>query len=131
MDEDLIKFGVQFVYRKTVNFIKGKKKLLRESPDMIFDWAFEYLRDISPETVPVEANLDWKDALYFAAVNHKYTMVADILPTIYDEYLMKKDTGIQLTPEKENAFDFDIAIWWKERILIGREKNGEPKDFNF
>ena len=130
-DEDLIKFGEQFGDKKTANFIKDWWKWLKETPDPIFSWAFDYLRDVSPETVPIEANMDWKEGLYFAAVNHKYTMVADILPTIYDEYLMKKDTGILLTPEKKKAYDFDITIWWRERILIGREKNGEPRDFNF
>ncbi len=130
-DEDLIKFGEQFGDKKTVNFIKDWWKWLRETPDPVFSWAFEYLRDISPETVPVDAGADWKEALYFAAINHKNAMVADILPTIHEEYLMKKNSGIQLTQEKEESYSFDNSTWWKEHILIGREKNGEPRDFNF
>ena len=130
-EENLVKFGEQFGDKKTANFIKDWWKWLKETPDLVFNWAFEYLRDISPETVPIEANDDWKEALYFAVINHKYTMVADILPTIHEEYLMKKNTGIKLTKEKKDDYDFDHSEWWREHILIGREKKGEPRDFNF
>lgn len=130
-DEELIKFGSHFGDKKTVNFIKDQRKWLRETIDPIFSWAFRYLEDLNPEKVPIMAHEDWKEAIYFTAVHHKSKMVAEILPSIYEQYIMKKNLGITFYTEDKDISDSGLTKWWKETILKGREINGEPKDFNF
>ena len=131
MDEELIKFGAHFGDKKTVNFIKDQRKWLRETIDPIFSWAFRYLGDLNPEKVPIKAHEDWKEAVYFTAVHHKSKLVAEILPTVYEEYLLKKNLGSPLTTEEKENYSLSFNNWWKESILAGREINGEPRDFNF
>jgi hypothetical protein len=129
-DEELIRFGKHFGDKKTVNFITDRWNWVREKPDIIFTWAFEYLRDIAPEKVPIKANDDWKYGLYYAALKHRNEKISDILPSVHEEYLLKKAMGMLETSNKEDQ-DSDISEIFKKSILQGRELLGEPRDFNY
>jgi hypothetical protein len=128
-DKELIRFGEHFGDKKTINFIIDRWNWIKEKPDMIFSWAFEYLRDIAPEKVSIGASDDWKEALYFAAIGHRNENISDLLPSVYEEYLLKKEMGL-LHPEKEND-PSRLSVIWKEHILKGRELLGEPRDFDY
>jgi len=128
-DEELIRFGEHFGDKKTINFMIDRWNWVKEKPDLIFTWAFEYLRDIAPEKVSIEANDDWKEALYFAFIQHRNKNISDLLPSIHEEYLLKKGMGM-LTSEKEEHRS-GLSEIWKEHILKGREILGEPRDFNY
>ena len=129
-DDEMIRFGDQFGAKKIVRYIKDRKRWMIEKPDPIFSWAFDYLEIISPEVVPIESNQDWKEGLYYAAKAHQNQKVSDLLPSVYEEYLMMREMGILLST-KEKISDFDLSNVWKERILLGRKISGEPGDFNF
>lgn len=132
-DEQLIDFAKLCGDKKMVNFIKDRKIWMSERPDFIFDWAFQYLWDTSPEKVPIRANQDWKEAIYFAAADHKNNCIADILPTLHEEYLMKKAAGILMEKHDKKGPNVSktISEHWKNLILEGRKLMGEPEDFNF
>ena len=129
-DDEMIRFGDHFGDKKTVNYIKDRKRWMSEKPDMVFSWAFDYLSTVCPEVVPIESNHDWKEGLYYAAVMHQNQKVSDLLPSVHETYLMQKEIGI-LSPKKDKISDFDLSKMWKERILQGRKISGEPEDFNF
>ena len=63
------------------------------------------MSDVSPERVPIRANHDWKEAIYFAAADHKSNRIADILPTLHQEYLMKKGAGILMGEYDEDSMN--------------------------
>jgi len=128
-DEELIRFGEHFGDKKTINFIIDRWNWIKEKPDLIFSWAFEYLRDIAPEKVSIEANDDWKEALYFAAIRHRNEKISDLLPSVYEEYLLKKEMGI-LNSEEEDR-QSGLSEIWKKHILKGRALLGEPRDFDY
>lgn len=129
-DEELIRFGKHFGDKKTVNYITDRWNWIKEKPDLIFTWAFEYLRDIAPEKVPIKANDDWKEGLYFAALKHRNEKISDLLPSVHEEYLFKKGMGM-LEASKKEDHDSDISEIFKKSILQGRELLGEPRDFNY
>ncbi len=128
-DEELIRFGEHLGDKKTINFIMDRWNWIKEKPDLIFSWAFEYLRDIAPEKVSIEANEDWKEALYFAAIQHRNKSISDLLPSVYEEYLFKKEMGMLNSEEEDHQSN--LSEIWKEHILKGRELLGEPRDFDF
>lgn len=132
-DQQLIEFAELCDDKKMVNFIKDRKVWVSERPDFIFDWAYQYLCDVSPEKISIRANEDWKEAIYFAAADHKNDRIADILPTLHEEYLMKKAAGILMGKYNEDSQSVYsmISDRWKNLILEGRRLKGEPEDFNF
>ncbi|MEL6561049.1 MAG: hypothetical protein AAFQ94_22850 [Bacteroidota bacterium] len=132
-DDQLTEFAKLCDDRKMVNFIKDYKVWISERPDFVYDWAFEYLSDVSPERVPIRANHDWKEAIYFAAADHKSNRIADILPTLHQEYLIKKDAGILMGEYDKDSMSIYkmISDRWRNLILEGRKLKGEPEDFNF
>ncbi|NJN27687.1 MAG: hypothetical protein HC819_17825 [Cyclobacteriaceae bacterium] len=128
-DEELIRFGNHFGDKKAVNFIIDRLNWIKEKPDLIFTWAFEYLRDIAPEMVPIEAHEDWKKGMYFAAIKHRNEKISCLLPVVYEEYLLKKEMCML---EASNTDQHSaISEIYKNGILQGRELLGEPRDFNF
>ncbi len=61
--------------------------------------------------------------------------IVETLDFAFDEYRMMKDLGFakDKSPDeiaKEYANDH-IIQFYREKILEGRVKNGEPKDFNY
>lgn len=126
-----IEFAERFGDKKMANFLREWDYWMQEKPDEIFDWAFLYLKDCYRDEIPIMANQDWKEGLYLAAINHHNNQVADLLPTIHQEYLMKKELGMPVIADKNKFQGFKVSDIWKEAILRGRERKGEPRDFNF
>jgi hypothetical protein len=66
-----------------------------------------------------------------AAVTHKQKKVGEVLPTVYQEYLMKRNTGIPISPPRDPNLPWPDMSWYKESVLKGRELKGEPRDLDF
>lgn len=130
-DDELIKFARQFNDLKTAYYIQDYNKRKFEPIDLVDNLAINYLDDVYPETVAIKTDLNWKDAVLDAAIGHFQKKVCEVLPSVYQEYLMKKDAGISITPQKDKKSIHDVGPWIRDMILKGRELKGEPRDFNF
>jgi hypothetical protein len=130
-DEEFVRFAKKFQDRKTANFIESLVEYRNNQQDSKQEWAVIYLNEIGSEQVPISAGNNWIDALYESAVGHRQEKIQEILPAIYEEYLMRKSTGIQFTlPGKRPRKDF-LENWYKTAILDGRELCGEPRNFDY
>ncbi len=130
-DEEFVRFAKKFKDQKTANFIESLVEYRYNQQDSKQEWAIMYLNELGAEQVPIGASTNWIDALYEAAVGHRQEKILEILPAIYEEYLMRKSTGIQFTlPRKRPRKDF-LENWYKTAILDGRELCGEPRNFDY
>ncbi len=96
-EEDLIKFAKENKDLKTASFIADHAKWKKEQVAYEVLWATDYLSGVYPEKVAVSEYSKWDEAIYRAAVTHKQKKVGEVLPTVYQEYLMRKSTGIPFT----------------------------------
>jgi len=84
------------------------------------------------ESFPIAANADWKQGVITTAQQWKNTKIIRLLPVVYDEYLFRRESGIEHpydTEKAEHARKYANEL--KAQILRGRELKGEPKDLNF
>jgi hypothetical protein len=130
-DEELIKFARKFNDRKFAYYIEDFNKWTRENNDLSIHSALHYLDKIYPEIVPVRSHSNWQDEIYDAAVKHMQKKVCEILPSVYQEYLMKKNAGIIIAPEKDRKRDDSRRNRFRELLFKGRELSGESRDFDF
>jgi hypothetical protein len=131
MEEDLIAFAERFEDFKTASFIKDYSDWLDITDDMHTEFAIRYLSDVLPERVPISANLSWQEAICFSATAHQRSKVIELLPSIYEEYLMKKSIGVSLTNNENLIEHAGNEDWIRELVLQGRRLKGEPEDFDF
>lgn len=130
-DEELIEFARKFKDNKTANFIEALEECRSKQPDSEQEWAIFYLNDLANEHVPVSSMDHWADALIESAVAHRQEQMQEMLPSIYQEYLMKISNGIPFTmPDKKARSDF-YYNWFRTNILDGRELSGEPRNFDY
>jgi hypothetical protein len=131
MDEEQIKFARKFKDLKLATYIVDCDKYLKErTDDFDAEWALMYLKNVYPEIVPIESNENWLKAAHEAALIHKQRKIYEWLPTIYEEYLLKKSTGIRFEIQGDEEKD-GIEKWYRDAILDGREMKGEPRNFDF
>lgn len=130
-EEDLIKFAKDIKDLKTASFITDHTKWKKEQVDWELTWAAEYLSGVYPDKVAVSEHSKWDEAIYMAAVTHKQKKVGEVLPSVYQEYLMKRNTGIPISPPPDPDMPWPDMSWYKEYVLKGRELKGEPRDLDF
>lgn len=130
-DEEQIKFARKFNDLKMASFIKDWRIYIYEQEDYASDWALDYLKNVIPEKVPIDSNSHWLDATYEAAIAHKQRKIYEWLPSIYEEYLLKKSTGIRFATPKDYQKKGGLEKWYRDTVLDGRELKGEPKNFDF
>lgn len=82
------------------------------------------------EPIPVSAHHDILEAIEMAYDRYCLKNIAAHLPLAYDLYLLNKQMGIN-TSKKVEPFYYDLRDKYKERILAGRELNGEERNFDF
>lgn len=128
-EEELIKFARNFGQLKTASFIADYRKWFHNQPDSSYKWAASYLKWIYPENVILKQDIPWNEALFSAAVAHKKEKICEMLPAVYEEYLMKRNTGIRISRNEDETDDLDDIF--RKMILQGRILKGEPEDFNF
>lgn len=130
-DEEIIKFALKFKDRKTANFIPEYNDWIGNNDDIIMSRALAYLDEIYPEIVPVATHANWQDAIYDAAMTHRQKKIGDLLPTVFQEYQMKRRSGIPITRPEELKSDYGLRSLYRDLVLHGRELKGEPRNFNF
>ena len=84
----------------------------------------------APETIPVKANPDFREALKEAWDKYYIEKTAEAMPLAYEQYMLRIQTGL--------AFEVSNMESWKSvldlhrnTILRGRELKGEPRNFDF
>jgi len=94
--------------------------------------AWHDLRDCLEDFPIAEGITDWKKALIQTAKNWQHHKLIRLIPIVYDEYLFRRDTGIEQPYPHDRAADYrQFADNSKAKILRGRELKGEPRDFDF
>ncbi len=128
-DDDCLKFAKKFNDHRMLAFMESIIDFTNNQQDNDKQWAVSYLRSFNSDTIPISTNKNWLDALCESAIGHNQERVMELLPTIYEEYLIKKSIGIPITAKDKlyhDSFDFIRNL-----ILEGRKYKGEPNDFDF
>lgn len=82
------------------------------------------------EPIPVSSHRDILEAIEIAYNRYFLKKIAAHLPMAYESYLFNKQMHINSAKEIE-PFYYEIRNKYKERILNGRELNGEPRNLDF
>lgn len=91
--EEKIKLAHFLGEKEVARFIRDLDVWAREKPSFETDWAMDYLSLCYPEPVPMPSASNWQNAIEKAALDHITSKVHEMLPVIYDEYLLKKKLG--------------------------------------
>ncbi len=113
------------------NFIKDEEEWKRKKPSSEVSDAIRYLLRCHPEEIPVKKNINWQEAVINTRVKHSNLKIREYLPSVYEMYMIKKQTQVKIEDHEKHRDRETISDFWKEKILKGRELNGEPRDFNF
>lgn len=96
--------------------------------------AIEFLAT-ADRPIYFKSHLPWDKALLTAAKEYQNTKIVEALDFAFDQYLMMKELGFakdKSPDEIAKAYSKDYLVqFYREKILEGRVKNGEPKDFNY
>ena len=85
------------------------------------------------EPITLEGGILWHEAIICAAKRYEQKLWSKNLDSVYTDYLMQRELGLHYDTGRERLHSYrdkhraEIA----ERVLIGREFKGEPKDFNY
>ena len=92
----------------------------------------EVLDDIieAGEPIPVSSHSNILEAIEIAYNRYYLKKIAAHLPMAYESYLFNKQMHISAAKELEPFYD-EIRTKYKEKILNGRELNGEPRNLDF
>jgi hypothetical protein len=121
-------FVTTFEDKKTIKKYKSYTKGRKEN---YFDENLEEALDIlamADRPVPIEGWFDWKEAVYRSAQGYIRTRIAEAMYEAYDQYRLNVDLGIGFAVTERLVLNDD---WYRKAILIGRERNGEPRNFDF
>ena len=98
--------------------------------DFDFEECLIYLRDFK-EPFPIEAHNDWREAVRLVLLRQTQLKAADMLPYVYETYLMefdkpynlKKIMADKIASHKYDPQDvfYQVAESFKEYIFIGRK----------
>jgi hypothetical protein len=84
------------------------------------------------DLIPIEAHYDWREAIRKAYNTYKAKKIAEFLPDAFEEYELHLTLQIQSEGHLDRFKTFkQIRDGRAKMILLGRELNGEPLDFNF
>jgi tetratricopeptide (TPR) repeat protein len=112
-----------------------EKKIPDESysRETVQDAIFELEGADTP--IYMEGGLIWHEAIIRCAQRFKNSKVSDRLDDAYADYLMKRELNLNSKVNVPNDLGTDLTKKVSEdmieRILKGRELNGEPRDLNF
>jgi hypothetical protein len=112
-------------YKKVENYDVKDAEVYSEEIDSII----EILKTI-PEKVPIEEHDDWQQGLMISYRKYKYRKTIEAIPSVYEDYLMRLETGVGFAHPEEKRWPINLDDMKKE-ILEGRRLNGEPMDFNY
>ena len=91
--------------------------------------ALDFLRG-QDEPVPVPASHDWRTAVRQAMYNFRQAKLLHLLPQVYEAYCQRRAMGIT-QPSYSDAPRREVPDYSVNGLLDGRERLGEPRDFDF
>ena len=113
----------------TAQYIRDKYDARKGQLYPDIDVALMYFEAFHTEEFPVQAHENWGESLVMAADQFFARRAAAVLEETHEEYLYRKTNNL-LEKEKDNYLG-GIADRYREVILKGRMKKGEPRDLNF
>jgi hypothetical protein len=131
MDEEVIEFFVTTFEDETTqkNYFQYSKLYLGGERDaMHFCELFHDLVELR-DAVPVPSHYDFRQALEKGYNRYYLNKIAEHLPIAHEQYLFAKKMGIAFDTKRKALID--VRDFCSERILKGRELNGEELNFNF
>jgi hypothetical protein len=102
----------------------------RNKKDPELEAAFEMLL-CTNDIIPMEAHVNWREAMLKAGQLCKDKLVAQAIPFTYEEYLMKLNAGIAFYENMGKEAIEEHRKAYSKDILDGRELSGEPRNFEF
>lgn len=90
--------------------------------------AIHYLQTPHGELIPMPADNDWFSAVKRSAEMHQARKAAELLDDIHEQYLYSKANDLL---EPVDDYLEDVVEMFRENILAGRKKLGEPENFNY
>jgi hypothetical protein len=79
--------------------------------------------------VPMQGWFDWKEAVHRAADSYGRIRIMEAMPDAFEQYRLHIELGLGFEISTDRSFGWNDG--YREAILIGRDLNGEPMDFNF
>ncbi len=137
LDEEFLeRFVKQFDTKESYRLYMEEKTWYsssREEKNVKINDALDLLY-MAKRLVPIEQNDDWRDGIKCATERYTREMIIEALPDAmraYQEYLKTGAPLLGMTDRDQLVFRNNMIQRFEERILRGRELNGEPRDFNF
>lgn len=90
-----------------------------------------YTLSKATEPVSINANKDWREAIFEAAQLFKNKLIARALPLAFEEYQMKLDTGISFYDFIPPIEEDDNSSRVNEQILKGKILNNEFPEIDY
>lgn len=86
-----------------------------------------------PERLPIEANDDWRKAVYFVWLDRRKRLLADAIRAAFAAYQerQRRDEPHPRVYKRDRKTLKEVIGEVREQILGGREKAGEPRNFDF
>ncbi len=135
-DTDMVEsFVRRFEDTRLLKFCRAVEAFQQQMDDQLeLDEALETLRQ-ADKKVSIRSNGDWKEAIIDAAKRFELEHVADILPAVHQEYVMRVENGINfpqsIIDKKREEYAFQLCETARQQILDGRRILGEPENLNF
>lgn len=130
-DETLHFFVDTFEDAETKKNIQNYKEYFKfNSDDRNLDEVLMYMDEVE-ENIPIESHYDYREALVKAYDKYFTGKVAEHLPLAFEQYLFTKNMKLERLKDDDHKFYLDLKSSYYNKILKGRELNGEPRDLNF
>ncbi len=128
-DDVMTDFLRQFENGNFINRWHAYYKNRDDEDERELEYAVVTLSDASEEW-PINYNKNWRQGILDAANEYTRKKLLEELPKAYKDYLFRIKSGLGFELHFQSKYSFGSSSN-KERILDGRELNGEPRDFNF
>ncbi len=135
-DTELVtNFVKKFEDKNTIKFSRAVEEFQSQMDDhMELDEALETLRSAG-NTISIKSNIDWKEGIIDAARQFEMEQVANMIPSVHQEYAFRMENGINfpqsLADKKKEEYAFQLCESARQQILDGRKTLGEQEDLRF
>jgi hypothetical protein len=131
----LERFLKRFEDKETLRFFREIEDLYRNAERGIdVDEAIGLLKE-SKRSVPLKSAGDWKDGIVSAARRIEGEQIANVMPVVFQEYLVRRENGLGHAYSFKDNLQEERAQTTGEmarmQILEGRRILGEPLNFRF
>jgi hypothetical protein len=128
-DEKVKEFVKLFYSSNELELLENYRESKNNNHDYLDD-ALSYLSQ-AKEPISINANSDWREAIFEAAQLYKNKLIAKALPLAFEEYQMKLNIGISFYENIPPISEDDNSSRVNEQIKKGKILNGESPDFDY